>query len=154
MRELVVDLRRLTRRSCDSDSSRAAEGTSARGVQFAVRAWTTKALLGIVALAMTAGVTYFLLRLRTESGSVARDISFMQLTDQAGPEIFPSLSPDGRSFVYAARPSDNWDIYLQRVDGKNPINLTKDSSADDTPPSRRMGSVLRFAPNETAAEFS
>ena len=31
--------------------------------------------------------------------------------------------------------SGNWDIYWQRVGGKNPVNLTKDSVADDTQPS-------------------
>jgi Tol biopolymer transport system component len=60
--------------------------------------------------------------------------TFTQLTDQAGPEYFPSLSPDGKSFVYAAFAAGNWDIYFQRVGGKNPINLTKDSPADDTQP--------------------
>ncbi|MBA2526305.1 MAG: serine/threonine-protein kinase [Pyrinomonadaceae bacterium] len=60
--------------------------------------------------------------------------TFTQLTDQSGPEYFPSLSPDGKSFVYAGNASGNLDIYLQRVGGKNPINLTKDSPADDTQP--------------------
>jgi Tol biopolymer transport system component/serine/threonine protein kinase len=60
--------------------------------------------------------------------------TFTQLTDQSGPEFFPSLSPDGKSFVYAGFASGNWDIYLQRVGGKNPVNLTKDSPWDDTQP--------------------
>ena len=90
--------------------------------------------LAVAALGIAAGATYLFLRPRTETASPAKDISFMQLTDQAGPETFPSLSPDGRSFVYAGRASGNWDIYLQRVGGKNPVNLTKDSSADDTQP--------------------
>jgi eukaryotic-like serine/threonine-protein kinase len=84
--------------------------------------------------AMVAIVAYLFLRSRTGTASPVKDISFMQLTDQAGPKSFPSLSPDGRSFVYTAHASGNWDIYLQRVGGKNPINLTKDSSADDTQP--------------------
>ncbi|MEK6320929.1 MAG: hypothetical protein AABN33_04525, partial [Acidobacteriota bacterium] len=60
--------------------------------------------------------------------------SFTQLTDQAGPEYFPSLSPDGKSIVYASYASGNWDVYLQRVGGKNHTNLTKDSASDDTQP--------------------
>jgi len=60
--------------------------------------------------------------------------TFTQLTDQPGAELYPSLSPDGKSFVYQSRASGNWDIYLQRVGGKNPINLTKDSPSDDTEP--------------------
>src|SRR5207245_543138 len=41
---------------------------------------------------------------------------------------------DGRSIVYAARASNNWDIFLQRVGGKNPTNLTADSPVDDNHP--------------------
>jgi len=66
--------------------------------------------------------------------SALRNVTFTQLTEQAGPEYFPSLSPDGKSFVYASYAAGNWDIYLQRVGGKNAINLTKDSPADDTQP--------------------
>jgi Tol biopolymer transport system component len=69
-----------------------------------------------------------------ETASSLRNATFTQLTDQPGPEYFPSLSPDGKSFVYAGYASGNWDIYLQRVGGKNPINLTKDSPVDDTQP--------------------
>src|ERR1044071_3575519 len=86
------------------------------------------------AVALVAIVAYLLVRSRTGTESPVKDISFIQLTDLAGPKSFPSLSPDGRSFVYTASTSGNWDIYLQRVGGKNPINLTKDSSADDTQP--------------------
>src|SRR6266550_4166782 len=72
---------------------------------------------------------------QTQSPTVAlKTATFTQLTDQPGPEYFPSLSPDGKSLVYASRISGNWDIYLQRVGGRNPVNLTKDSPADDTQP--------------------
>jgi Tol biopolymer transport system component len=63
-----------------------------------------------------------------------KNASFTQLTTQPGEEAFPSLAPDGKSFVYSARSSGNSDIYLQRVGGKNPINLTRDSPGDDTQP--------------------
>jgi eukaryotic-like serine/threonine-protein kinase len=61
-------------------------------------------------------------------------VSFVQLTSQPGAELFPSISPDGRSVVYAGSQSGNWDIYLQRVGGKNTINLTRDSLDDDSQP--------------------
>jgi Tol biopolymer transport system component len=61
-----------------------------------------------------------------------RHATFTQFTDQAGPEYFPSLSPEGNMMIYASRESGNWDIYLQRVGGTNAMNLTKDSPADDT----------------------
>src|SRR5215831_12871290 len=63
-----------------------------------------------------------------------KNLTFTPLTDQSGPEYFPSLSPDGKLFVYAGHASGKWDIYLQRVGGQNPIDLTRDSSANDTEP--------------------
>jgi Tol biopolymer transport system component len=60
--------------------------------------------------------------------------SARQLTFQKGVENHPALSPDGRQVVYVSEASGNADIYLQRVDGRNAINLTKDSPAADTEP--------------------
>ncbi|MBI1786316.1 MAG: serine/threonine-protein kinase, partial [Acidobacteria bacterium] len=90
----------------------------------------TVAALALLALLVVRGVMVF----RSRQAAEPVRLRFTQLTDQAGPETFPSLSPDGRSLAYASRASGNWDIYLQRVGGKNPVNLTKDSSAGDTQP--------------------
>ena len=90
-------------------------------------------ILGIITVS---AVTLYVLSRRNPVTKEAPTIkaTFTQLSDQAGAEYFPSLSPDGKSFVYASYASGNWDIYLQRVGGKNPINLTKDSPWDDTQP--------------------
>ena len=56
----------------------------------------------------------------------------MQLTDNPGEELYPSLAPDGKSLVYQSRASGKWEIYLKRVGGQNPISLTKGSGSDDT----------------------
>lgn len=61
-------------------------------------------------------------------------VSFQQVTYQSGPEFFPSLSPDGKSTVYASRAAGNWDIYFQRIGDGDAINLTKDSIRDDSQP--------------------
>ena len=58
----------------------------------------------------------------------------IQLTDQAGTEFYPSLSPDGKSFVFAAKTNGNFDIFLQRVGGRSPRNLTEGSKSADTQP--------------------
>jgi eukaryotic-like serine/threonine-protein kinase len=60
--------------------------------------------------------------------------TFTQLTSAPGEEITPTLSPDGKTMAYASKESGNWDIYLLRVGGKNPINLTKDSQSNDMEP--------------------
>jgi Tol biopolymer transport system component len=64
-----------------------------------------------------------------------REGSFTQLTSGAGEELFPTLSPDGRFVAYVSQEAGNEDIYLLRVGGENPINLTKGSTGDDTQPS-------------------
>jgi Tol biopolymer transport system component len=70
---------------------------------------------------------------------------FAQLTTLAGEELFPSLSPDGEYLVYASEASGNWDIYLLRVGGEKPLNLTEDSPEDDTQPAfSRDGKQIAF----------
>jgi Tol biopolymer transport system component len=72
-------------------------------------------------------------------------ITFSQQTNQQGVEKFPALSPDGASLAFVSRESGNDDVYLQRVGGHNPINLTKDSAEDDTQPA--------FSPDGSAIAF-
>ena len=87
-------------------------------------------IVGPTLLIAAVAATWFLARPKPLSGPP----TFTQLTDQPGQELYPSLSPDGKSFVYQSRAAGNWDIYLQRVGGKNPVNLTKDAPEDDRQP--------------------
>lgn len=60
-----------------------------------------------------------------------------QLTREPGIESFPSVSPDGREFVYAAGPLDYFgesDIYRRDVGSDRAFNLTPDSPGADTQP--------------------
>jgi Tol biopolymer transport system component len=78
----------------------------------------------------------------------ALDGRFSRLTSQSGEELHPSLSPDGQFIVYASRVRGNWDLYLKRVGGEKPINLTEDSPADDTEPAySRDGRSIAFRSN-------
>ncbi|MCX6636133.1 MAG: hypothetical protein NT090_13790, partial [Acidobacteria bacterium] len=91
--------------------------------------WAVAAAVGVALVAFAAWYG------TTRLGSPKRtELRFTQLTDQPGEEMYPSLSPDGNTFVYASQAAGNWDIYLQRVGGQTAINLTKDSPADDTQP--------------------
>ena len=58
----------------------------------------------------------------------------LQLREHLCTEFFPCLAPDGKSFIYVSRATGNLDLHWQRVGGKNAVNLTKDSPADDTQP--------------------
>ena len=60
--------------------------------------------------------------------------SFVQLTDQPGVEKEPTVSPDGKTVVYAAESGEGLDLFFLRVGGRNPQNLTADSAADDYQP--------------------
>jgi tricorn protease len=56
--------------------------------------------------------------------------SFTHLTWDEGVEIGPTLAPDGQTFAYTR----GADIYLQRVGGRNAINLTKRCELADSQP--------------------
>jgi eukaryotic-like serine/threonine-protein kinase len=60
--------------------------------------------------------------------------TYTQLTDASGEETSPSLSPDGESFAYASNARGSWDIYVQRVGGRNPILVAGDSTLDERGP--------------------
>ena len=57
-----------------------------------------------------------------------------KLTDLPGEEMYPSLSPDGQSLVFASSQSGNWDVYRQRVGDRSAVNLTEGSDGYDTQP--------------------
>jgi len=138
--ELRADLKRLKRES-DSAKTTAASGVAPAALPAAAGArrpgWILTGAAALAGMALMAAAWYFFARSRPPARPAqpaAIAATFTQLTDQPGPESFPSLSPDGRALVYAARTAGNWDIYFQRVGGKNPMNLTKDCPADDTQP--------------------
>jgi len=92
--------------------------------------------LAVLVLALL-GLGYVFVKylMRNKTGTGPAVIDFAQVTYESGPEFFPSLSPDGNSVAYASRASGNWDIYVRSVNGGgNAINLTRDSSTDDSQP--------------------
>jgi eukaryotic-like serine/threonine-protein kinase len=69
----------------------------------------------------------------------------VRLTDLEGNETFPALSPDGNQFVYVKSVGGRSHIYWQRVGGGNPLDLSKDSSSDDTQPAYSPdGALIAF----------
>jgi serine/threonine protein kinase/Tol biopolymer transport system component len=60
--------------------------------------------------------------------------TFTQLTDAAGVETSPSLSPDGESFAYASNARGSSDIFVQRVGGRNPVLVAGDTAVDEVWP--------------------
>src|ERR1051326_5965580 len=86
-----------------------------------------------VALLALAAAGFALFRLR---GGATQPMprTYKQLTYSDGLEMFPTLAPDGTSFAYVSSQSGNRDIYVQRVDGRTAVDITSDSSDDDSEP--------------------
>jgi serine/threonine-protein kinase len=102
-----------------------------------VRARATTVSLGIAATLAIAALAWWLGR-RPATPEPAWS-AFTQLTDAAGVETSPSLSPDGESFAYASDARGSWDIFVQRVGGRNPVVIAGDSIADDRTTADRTG---------------
>ncbi len=96
--------------------------------------------LGLAAAAAAAGLLAgWLLRGAHAPGGAepARQLpSFRQLTRLPGGESRPTISPDGESFVFTKRdgPGEDYDLFLQRIDGAKAIPLTTDCEDDDLDP--------------------
>jgi serine/threonine protein kinase len=136
--DLRADLKRLRRdassgrfeavsKEAPSEVSAALAGPRRRTV-----GWKRMVLVGLAAALLLAALW---LALGHSRGRISySSLTFTPLTDEPGPELFPSLSPDGKTVLYASRATGNWDIYSQRVGGKIATNLTKESLYDDTQP--------------------
>ena len=77
-------------------------------------------------------------------GNATEGATHAKLTADAGVELYPSLSPDGKWIVYAGDQSGNKDIYLRAVGFQNAIDLTKDSADDDQPTFSPDGERIAF----------
>jgi eukaryotic-like serine/threonine-protein kinase len=88
----------------------------------------------VLAVAAASGVVGYRAREPAPTLGPTLDGNFVRLTSRAGEELFPSVSPDGEFVAYASQAAGNWDIYLHRVGGDRPINLTDDSASADTEP--------------------
>ena len=116
--------------STDALSRSNRETTASRGGHWRKRAVVAFGLVAALALvAFIAAKTLLNKRSPDWTGAVAS-----RITSSAVPEYFPSLSPDGKSLVYASPVSGNYDIYLKRIGSRKTTNLTEDSKAQDTQP--------------------
>jgi eukaryotic-like serine/threonine-protein kinase len=100
------------------------------------RRWPRPVALTLAGLVLLGGGLEIGRRFGGRGGSAAGSApsSFVQLTDLPGEERQAQLGPNATAFVFVGDASGNPDIYLQRVGGRNPINLTADSPAADTAP--------------------
>ncbi|MBC7930002.1 MAG: serine/threonine-protein kinase, partial [Rubrivivax sp.] len=149
-----ADLKRLKR---EIDSSPSMSGDSGRAARpklaapaLSAKPWPRRAFVlgALVVVALSLGVwllatTWF--ATKAPAGPNWSSAKTAQLTIKEGSELFCSLAPDGKSFVYVSAEAGNADIYWQRVGGKKSTNLTEDSTkAETTPAFSPDGNLIAF----------
>ncbi len=104
------------------------------------------ALVG-VALAAGIGIGAFLGPRAAPEPSPPRDVRANRLTDLAGLEEFPAISPDGRSVAFAAD-VDGWrQVFVRLIAGGAPLQLTRGSGDHQLPRwSPDSSSITYFVP--------
>jgi Tol biopolymer transport system component len=102
------------------------------------------AIAGVLALLAVGLVAGWLLRGRIETAQQAAT-KFTQLTYDETLELSPTIAPDGENFAFVRVTAAGTDIYLQRVGGRNAINLTKRCRASDSQPAfSRDGTQIAY----------
>jgi Tol biopolymer transport system component len=93
------------------------------------------------AVAAAAAAWLFLARPTPE----ARWAYFTRITEAAGEETAPALSPDGATVVYSMRANGSWGIYAQRAGGRNATAIVDDPQMDEGGPA--------FSPDGSSIAF-
>ncbi|HEX7333086.1 MAG TPA: protein kinase [Pyrinomonadaceae bacterium] len=125
-----ADIRRLLRQ-IDSSASETGGGSVLGTVVRRRWLWPAVAAVAILTMAIFSLSLWLKAKPATPDWSRA---AHLQLTNEHGTEFFPSLAPDGRSFVYASKQNGNFDLFLQRVGGKNATPLTPSTTSDEIAP--------------------
>ncbi len=133
--DLRADLKRV-KREVDSSASRSRDNSlTRRGNANRARRNSLIFACFLLPLMIGAGIWYFAFYKNQPEAIDWAKATTVPLTDQPGTEIFPSLAPDGKSFVFTARSErGDYDLFLQHVGDKRARNITEDSTDDDTQP--------------------
>jgi Tol biopolymer transport system component len=136
--DLAFALENLSSTSSSSSGARAAAEPVAPPRQASRLPWA------VAALALVGMIATWLLR-GPAASTDARWDTFTRITEAAGEETSPNLSPDGSTVVYAARVNGSWGIYSQRVGGRNATVVVDE-------PDRHEGSPA-FSPDGARIAF-
>lgn len=100
------------------------------------------------ALALAVGLGIYLVAIERHSavGYPLHVTGVSKLTSYAGDEREPAVSPDGSlvAFSWSGPQADNYDIYVLRPGGEQPLRLTQDPAPDSYPAWSPDGSEIAF----------
>ncbi|HEX5966513.1 MAG TPA: protein kinase [Pyrinomonadaceae bacterium] len=132
MSDFRADIRRVLR-AIDSSPSNASGQTRAR-ITTTIQRWPVWATVPVVLIAVISLGAWYYTKSKKIVGPNWTAASRSQLTTQPGTEVYPVLAPDGQNFVYASDENGNFDLFVQRVGGKNAQPLTPNTPSDETQP--------------------
>jgi eukaryotic-like serine/threonine-protein kinase len=119
--------------SPSTSSSAATHGIDAPVAPPSARARVAWLPWAVAAIAAGAAAAAWLSRPAPQQAD-ARWNSFTRISELAGEETSPTLSPDGSTVAYAVRVNNSWDIYAQRVGGRNATPIVNDPQRDEGGP--------------------
>ena len=132
MREMVVDLRRLERRSDPALSTPAAAPPKRKSRM----AWLPWAL----AASLVAGFgVWQWLRPSTPPENLLAGARFARVADFDAAKGSPAVSPDGKFVAFVSDRDGTFDVWLAQTDNGNLQNLTKGQAGDVRGPLRNIG---------------
>ncbi len=132
--DLRSDLKRVKREFDSSPSWSSGSGGSAAEVRSEGFDWSLYAASVMASFLVGFAIYYLFFSAPRAAATEWASAKNTQITFGPSIEAYPSLSPDGRSILYVADEGKGDDIYLLRIGGSNPRNLTIDSPARDTMP--------------------
>ena len=141
--DLRADIRRLLRAIDSSPTISGRRSVRVAAAPFVRSRWFWP-VLAIVLIAIAVPILWLMMRSKSSAPDWSR-AAHVQLTSQPGTEFFPSLSADGKTFVYASNQNGNLDLFEQRVGGKNVTPLTPNTPSDETEPAYSpSGDLIAF----------
>ena len=141
-RDLAFALQALGGVSTSSGASARLSGAAAAPV----RPPSSRSLVLLAGAVVLAAAAFFAGRALTFSpGGTTLPQQFQQITDDAGEEVEPSISPDGMSVAFTRLSRGNSDVYVQRIGGRNAILIAGEPGRREAAPAfSPKGDMIAF----------
>ncbi|MEK7830218.1 MAG: hypothetical protein AAB401_03985, partial [Acidobacteriota bacterium] len=111
-----------------------AELTRMEQARHQARAGRGKILAIAAALMLLSALGFWLWQSSNAQRNPFNSAAAQKLTTFPGQELFPSISPDGQSVIFASRHNGGMDIYRQTVGTKSIVNLTENHPGAEIQP--------------------